>query len=152
MQPEPRPLKRHQNLIPLSREHHQVLILAQLLKRDVPNYEGLPDRPEGKIEYTLSFFEQSILPHFEKEEKELLPKIRGYSRELDKQCDIVLHEHQAIRRSMERLKNDPETDPTAQLDALGRLLEGHVRREERVLFMKAQGVVPEAVIGKLSLG
>jgi hypothetical protein len=35
-------MKRHEALIPLSRDHHGTLILARLLRSDAPPYKGLP--------------------------------------------------------------------------------------------------------------
>lgn len=45
------PKKRHKTLIPLSKSHHQVLMLAQILRSDVPSFKGMPDSLREKIDY-----------------------------------------------------------------------------------------------------
>ncbi len=149
MKDDHEPLKRHPNLVPLSREHHQVLILAQLLKKDVPDYKGLPQTIEGKIVYTLGYFKQELLPHFEKEEQLIITKVKGYSSELDKLCNTICEEHRVISLAIEELRDIDEAIASEHLDALGRLLEAHVRREERMWFQMIQEKVPEKVLEKI---
>ena len=53
-------MKRHEALAPLSRDHHEALILSQLLKKDSPAYKGLPVTVEGKVNYAVGFFEKNL--------------------------------------------------------------------------------------------
>ncbi|MEN0003617.1 MAG: hemerythrin domain-containing protein [Bacteroidota bacterium] len=125
-----RPLRRYPALIPLSREHHKLLVLAQLLKSDVPNYKGLPDTLEGKWNYTVSLSQNIMLRHFQQEEAQLLPFGKSYS-ELEPLLVQMQAEHTAILAAFAKC----ERELTAtQLDVLGRLIEQHVRFEERQLF------------------
>ena len=61
-------MKRHEALAPLSREHHNTLMLAQLLKKDAPVYKGLPANVKDKAVYALQQFEEMIKDHFQQEE------------------------------------------------------------------------------------
>lgn len=140
------PLKRHVSLQPLSREHHEALILAQLLKSDVPDYKGLPTTVEGKVDYTLKTYEQDLEPHFRKEEDILIPKVLGFTKELDELCRTIEEEHRAIREAVGELEHAELGEAAALLDALGRLLEAHVRREERTWFELIQETVPEEIL------
>ena len=58
------PIKRHKALQPLSRDHHQGLILAQILKKGAPQYKGMPSTIEGKKEYAIAFSESELKQHF----------------------------------------------------------------------------------------
>ena len=146
-----KPLKRHPKLIPLSRQHHQGLILAQLLKNDVPDYKGLPTTPSGKLEYTQALFEQTLFPHFKKEEEILIPMIKGYSSTLDSLSQQILSEHQTIKTLFDDLSQQDESELPDALDTLGRQIEAHIRFEERQFFPKIQQEVPEEILEKLTL-
>ena len=52
--------------------------------------------------------------------------------------EIIMEEHDKIRLAAESLREGNVED---NLDALGRLLEKHVRTEERILFPKIEEVV-----------
>ncbi len=75
-------MKRHEALIPLSREHHGALLLAQVLKSDVPDYKGMPTLPAEKAAYALETFTNTLQPHFKKEEL-LMQKVMGRNDDLD---------------------------------------------------------------------
>jgi len=145
------PLRRHIALQPLSRQHQQALLLAQLLKKDMPDYRGLPDSVEGKVAYTQRLFREVLRPHFAREENELIPAVRGFDEALDALSDTIVEEHRAIAAAMDELKQASEEAAADLLDALGRLLEAHVRREERIWFERIQQVVPEADLQHLKL-
>ncbi len=138
-----KPLKRHPALIPLSREHHEGLILAQLLKSDVPDYKGLPTTLEGKLAYARSQYEQVLSAHFEKEEQLLVPESKAYGAEPAAMADRVVEEHRRIRQNLEAL--DEHSSPE-EFSLLGRLLERHIRFEEREWFATLQEVLPPEVL------
>ena len=62
-------MKRHKSLIPLSQDHHNGLMLAQLLKEGAPEYRGLPKDTDGKVNYLNRNLKQELGPHFENEDK-----------------------------------------------------------------------------------
>lgn len=141
-----KPLKRHPVLIPLSRQHHKGLLLAQLLKADVPDYKGMPSDIPGKVAFTLQEYEQRLRRHFRWEAEVLIPATSPYHENLRAMGEQVRSEHQAIA---DRARNlSPASSPEA-LDALGQLLEQHIRFEERVWFSAIQEEVPEAVLASL---
>ncbi|HKK77503.1 MAG TPA: hemerythrin domain-containing protein [Saprospiraceae bacterium] len=130
-----KPLKRDPALIPLSREHHKGLILAQLLKSDVPNYKGLPDDIPGKVAFAKTEYEQRLKTHFEREESWLIPLCQGKNKNLREMAQRIHEEHNQIREKITQL-NEQSTPET--LDQLGRLIESHIRFEEREWFQALQ--------------
>lgn len=132
------PLKRHAALVPLSRQHHKALVLAQVLKVDVPAYRGLPTSREGKIIYAQEAYRTWLQSHFEWEEEVLLPATETRTPELAKLGAQVRREHAELRAAFEALSAETSE---AVLDELGKALAAHVRFEERTWFMAVQGVL-----------
>jgi iron-sulfur cluster repair protein YtfE (RIC family) len=133
------PVKRHKGLAPLSRDHHQGLILAQLIKKDAPEYKNLPKTVFDKVKYTIRFYNSGLIKHFKKEEKILFPAVNDKSSEIDVLFDEIISEHKKIKELVTQLefgKNKMDI-----LDELGMLLESHIRKEERVLFEKIQNLL-----------
>ena len=124
-------MKRTETLAPLSREHHTSLILAQLLKKDAPAYKGLPDTIEGKVVYARLQFEKDIKTHFEKEEL-MLDKAKDCNDVISRLTEEIKKEHRELAALFHSL--NAEMSQADQLDELGRKLEDHIRKEERVLF------------------
>lgn len=141
-----KPLNRHPALIPLSRQHHKGLILAQLLKSDVPDYKGLPTDIPGKVAFAKKELEKRLSRHFDWEANVLIPATRAYHEQLQAMNDQVQAEHRQISAQIQQLSDTATSD---DLDELGRLLEQHIRFEERVWFAALQREVPEAVLSQL---
>lgn len=124
-------MKRHISLQPLSREHHGGLLLAQLLRKDMPDYTGMPKDNQGKATYALTQYETLLKAHFKKEE-EILMLCKSMRPDLDILIEEVFAEHQTLNTYFSQL--DAARVTTDQLDKLGQLLNDHIRKEERVLF------------------
>ena len=125
------PIKRNENLKPISREHHHGLLLCWKiktgLKKDV--------KPERIKTYVDWFYTNHILPHFEIEEKNIFP-ILGNDHELVKRA---LSEHINLKQHFES-----KTDILENLKLIEKELDEHIRFEERVLFNEIQSVATEA--------
>jgi len=123
--PRNNPLKRHKAIQPLSREHHQGLLLCWKIRKGFE--KGV--QPERIKKYTDWFWENQLQEHFSIEEKYVFP-VLGAEDDLVQQA-LEEHEHLAslflqkneIALTLETIQND---------------LEGHIRFEERVLFNKIQ--------------
>lgn len=140
-------MKRHPSLIPISRQHHEGLITARLLRDDAPPYKGLPTDAEGKKEYYLEFYLKHLQPHLQLEERVLFPFVRGRHPELDSLLGELEQEHQQVQEQTGELRfadNLPD-----KLNRLGRLLEDHIRKEERDFFEKIQEELPEEELQEL---
>ena len=139
-------MKRHASLVPLSHDHYQGLILAQVIKKGgwyKPD-KGLPTQLEDKVRSTLNFYERGLSKHFKLEEEILIPAVQGVDREIDTWIAEIVREHCQIKVLINLLRE--ETNLEVQLDELGRLLEVHIRKEERQLFQKIQAVISEEVL------
>ncbi len=141
-------MKRHESLIPLSRQHHDALILAQLIKKDAPEYKGLPTDLNGKRIYTLEMFRDHLVPHFEAEELILIPFILGADKEIDELSQKIIDQHKMVADYVEKIRT--ENNVKDNMDKLGNLLSEHVRLEERKLFQKIQKKLPEEKLSKLA--
>jgi hemerythrin-like domain-containing protein len=124
-------MKRHEALAPLSREHHESLILAQLLKKNASVYKGLPDLAVDKVKYAVQLFKKSIQKHFEQEEA-MLEQVSGCNMETDKLAQEIKTEHRQLAALFQLL--EAGTDIENNMNTLGVALENHIRKEERILF------------------
>ncbi len=139
-------MKRHEALIPLSREHHEALILAQLLKLTAPDYAGLPTDTNEKSAYALDMFNKNLLPHFKSEEK-ILSAVRDIHPDIARLTDEIFAEHEELILKFGSL--NPGAVVAEELDVLGQALEAHIRKEERILFPMIQQFCPEEILQKL---
>jgi len=136
-------MKRHPSLAHLSREHHGALILARLLQKNAPAYKNLPADPEGKSLYALKFYTEDLINHFEDEEK-VLKLVADVSAPLDLLIQEIFREHQELHALFNSINTHP--DVTAHLDELGKVLEIHIRKEERELFPLIEATCSEALM------
>lgn len=140
-------MKRHDSLIPLSREHHGALILARLIQNDAPPYKGLPTDPEGKAQYALNFYKEELIAHFIQEEK-IAPLVKNIRPELDEMLKTMIEEHVLLHQLFAMISKT--SDLPAHLDTLGKTLEKHVRTEEREIFPLIQECCTEEMLDQLA--
>ena len=140
-------MKRHSALYTLSHDHHQGLILAQQLKKGAPQYKGMPSTLEAKKEYTLAFYKSELVKHFSDEEKILFPVVKNRNAKIDNLIENIISEH----RKMESLISDLNNTDNLEfvLNELGILLEKHIRKEERELFVEIEKLLSEEELLKI---
>ena len=117
-------MKRHPSLVALSHDHQHALVQARRLRCD-------------EVAGFAEFFAHDLVRHFREEEETVFPLLAGVGVEPPELVQALL-EHQRIRAGADH--------PDA---ALGELLEGHIRLEERVLFETIQRTVPEELLARL---
>ena len=117
-------MSRHPALVPLSHDHHHALVHARRLRR-------------GDSEGFAEFFAHDLARHFRQEEEIVFPLLAEVGNEPPELARALL-EHARIRALARR-----------PAEELGRLLEAHVRLEERVLFETIQRVVPDERLAEL---
>ena len=141
-------MKRHTALYSLSHDHHQGLILAQQIKKGAPQYKGMLSTVEGKRDYTIQFYNSELKRHFANEEENLFPAVKNKNAELERKIAEIISEH----RKMETLIRDLEKTVRFEnvLDELGHLLEKHIRKEERELFVEIEKVLNEKELTDIS--
>jgi iron-sulfur cluster repair protein YtfE (RIC family) len=142
-------MKRNRNLISLSHDHFHGLSLANLIKKDAPEFKRLPNDIPGKLRYTLEMYDNSLFQHFVEEEEILIPAVEGKDPETDTIIEELLDEHCRIKDIIFNLRigNDIEKN----LDLLGCLLEKHIRKEERIFFRKIEDYLSESELKKLGM-
>lgn len=123
-----KPIKRHPLLQPLSREHHEALMLCFKIREGIKR--GIAP---GRIENYVSWFWQKHLRlHFLDEETLLFPLL-GQGHE---QVKKAVEDHQKLKKLIE----SPFMNTEKPME-IERELEAHIRFEERVLFNTIQETV-----------
>ncbi len=123
----PQPIKRIEALRPLSREHHQGLLLAWKIRTGFSKGIAV-ERIKTYVDW---FYVHHLTPHFELEEDLIFP-ILGETNEL---VNLALIQHKKLRQLF--LKKD---DITGTLKIIEKELTNHIRFEERVLFNAIQNI------------
>lgn len=123
MAEEIQPIKRSPQLAPLSREHHEGLLLVWKIQQGL----RLDVDPERIRQYILWFWQNHIKPHFYQEEKILRPYIPADNELLKR----MVREHEMIREFILGLDKEARKEI---LSSLSTLLNDHIRFEERQLF------------------
>lgn len=130
-------MQRHQNLIPLSHQHHDALALCVMVERALQDDDSPENiaRQAGKV---MHFSATEGENHFELEENVLFPLIErtlgGHPL-----LQILRDEHAELRAMANQLADQPRRET---LGAFTQLLRSHVRKEERELFEEIQNKLP----------
>lgn len=127
---EKKPIKRDPNLQPLSRDHHQALLLCWKIRKGFSKNVA----PERIKAYSDWFFGAHILPHFKIEEKYLFPVLGSE--------DTLVKKALAEHRRLKRLFRE-EKDVEKSLHLIEEELDRHVRFEERELFGRIQAAATD---------
>src|SRR5690554_427167 len=131
-----KPLKRHESLVPFSREHHHSLLLGWKIRKGMK--KGVDIKRIKK--YTDWFFKDHIKPHFDDEEKYIFP-ILGKEHEMIKKA---LSEHCRLKRLFTEKDNVEKN-----LHHIEEELDRHIRFEERELFQEIQKVATQEELDKI---
>ncbi|MDF0706643.1 hemerythrin domain-containing protein [Flagellimonas okinawensis] len=124
------PIKRHNALQGVSREHHHGLLLCWKIRTGLSK-----NIPLERIKvYVDWFYTNYLVPHFELEETYIFP--------------IIGNNHPWVKKAISdhRRLNRLFTAPKASLKTLGQIeetLEEHIRFEERQLFKHIQQVATD---------
>ena len=130
-----KPIKRSRQLTFLSKDHHEGLLLVWKIRQGIKNgtsHQLIED-------YVKWFWEAHLDEHFRQEEEVLAPAMEGNAL-----VERMFDEHREIRKTLgSGLKNGPE------LENFARLLNDHIRFEERELFGEAERLIPEAKLDEI---
>ena len=137
-------MKREEALQQLSRDHHRALEVALKLRR-----AGDSDAERVSRDF-LEFWREHGALHFRVEEDVLLPGSASYVSATDPAVVRVLTDHVAIRRRAADVAAGSAS--VKELNALGEMLNDHVRHEERVLFPMIEARLPAAELAALAQG
>jgi iron-sulfur cluster repair protein YtfE (RIC family) len=125
--------RRHESLIPLSREHHYGLLVCLRIHRGLENHETDLDWLRERADKAIRFFESDLKTHFEAEEAIVFPAMSGIV-EARPTVEQLLDEHRSLARLADRMRQAVGVELSPLLREFADLLEAHIRKEERVLF------------------
>ena len=140
-------MKRDPALIPLSRQHHDVLALGVFIERDLGK-SAEPSVVEHLRRQALDLWDLELSGHIEVEEKILFPAVKD-AIEAPEVVDQLLREHDEFRSDFSTLAQASPEQLPERLQCLRQRLVQHVRREERVLFEAVQASLEEAELANL---
>ena len=94
--------RRHESLVPLSREHHYALMLCLRIHRGIEAHKEDLGWLRAKTEHAIRFFETDLALHFKAEEEVLFPAMCNFpgAREL---ISLLLREHRELESLIEEL-------------------------------------------------
>ncbi|MCP5064250.1 MAG: hemerythrin domain-containing protein [Ignavibacteriae bacterium] len=119
-------MKRNENLINLSHEHHDGLVIALRIKKAIDKTEDY----NTIVNYILHLW-ATLKNHFDQEEDNFLA-----SKNIDQNNELIkrmLDEHQQFEQLVNKLSSKSENLKEALSD-FSELLNDHIRFEERELF------------------
>ena len=127
-------MKRHPALVPLSRDHHHALVIAQRLRRATV---GTATETAGAF---LSHWDAEEKLHFRLEEELLLPAYAAHGECAHPAIIRMLLDHMLIRRDAVQLAGMASLE---LLHDLGARLADHVQLEEHEVFPLIEATIPE---------
>ena len=129
----PKPIRRSESMMKLSREHHFSLLFCWKIR------EGLKKRtaPQRIVKYVQYFWSSHVQPHFREEEEILFASLQ------DEMVSKAIEDHAAIREGIDALTVLPPENITDELAKLADQLDKHVRYEERQLFPHLENVLSD---------
>jgi hemerythrin-like domain-containing protein len=139
----PTPLKRSKNLVWLSRDHHEGLLIVWKIRQGI-RYETSISRIS---DYIVVVFSKELEPHFLEEENLLFTNLA----EDDTLRLTAEQHHAALREKIKELKTDTEIN-VQHFHSFADLLEVHIRFEERILFPHLERAIKEEeleIVGSL---
>ncbi|MCB0700658.1 MAG: hemerythrin domain-containing protein [Chitinophagaceae bacterium] len=117
------PIKRSEQIKPLSIEHHTGLLFCWKIRTGIRNNIEL----ERIKRYVNHFMKYHLSPHFLEEEKVLFNRLKH---EL---CDKAIDEHLEIKKMIANI-NEVENNSYDVYNKLADTIDDHIRFEERILF------------------
>jgi len=139
--------KRHEALIPLSHHHHHALVEVVKLKR----------AGTAESKFTIEEIKASLRAfwypggnaHFREEEEILLPAFAKF--ETVDRPEIIenLLEHVKIRSLVSHVL-ETDGDPVPLMHELGKMLDAHIRKEERIIFPMIEDALSEETLQGLA--
>lgn len=131
-------LKRNENLLALSREHHYGLLFCWKIRQGLKKGVGV----ERLRPFVAHFWETHLANHFRKEEQVL------FARGKNSLYESAEEEHNLIKVMVDKIVSQKSTDESAFTD-LADLVEKHIRFEERSLFPSMEQSLSKEDLGKI---
>jgi hemerythrin-like domain-containing protein len=127
---KPKPIKRSNEIAPLSRDHHEGLLLGWKIKKGIANGTTVATIAS----YVKWFWEHHLIKHFKQEETVLIEYVPAEN----KQVQQMIAEHMLIADKVSEIEKQPNQQLLLEFATL---LESHIRFEERVLFNEIEQIL-----------
>jgi len=138
-------MKRNPNIKTLSFEHHDGLVMARKIEQSFKN----TDKPEDMVAYVQDIYLGGLDHHFKQEEDSLFPALQKF-----KEAQLVLaqveQEHKRFLELYKLICTNNENVYT-HIRAFGKLLNDHIRYEERVFFPLVEELLTENELVKIGI-
>ena len=127
---EKKPIKRNENIVKLSRDHHTTLLFCWKIRNGLKNGA----EPGRIVKYVQYFKGLHMLPHFKQEEEILFAPVK------DEKVRKALDDHKNILQQIDDIGIEG-TGIENKLMLLADTVDNHVRYEERELFPHLEEVL-----------
>lgn len=117
------PIKRSEELQPLSRDHHSGLLLCWKIRMGIE----MGIEPKRIADYVTFYYNSHLESHFREEEMYVFPLVKSD----DVMVKKALDEHRKIEQLVKEMNANTDYVYLSQIE---QLLNGHIRYEERELF------------------
>ena len=139
-------MRRHSALVPLSHDHQRGLVVARRMARAESETEC-----SRVADDFVRFMVEEGSAHFREEEEVIFPLLAAFLDQPSELVDRALVEHGRLRAAAVRYGLGREPVDGEAVAAVGRLLEAHIRCEERELFPLVERTVPDEVLSEIGL-
>ena len=139
-------MKRHPALVALSHDHHEILLVARLLRRRGASVTGgrLDERRQCQV---VRQFEEGLRAHFQVEEGALRVAAGNGEARTGELLQAAAGAHRHLERLLAAVRRGTVTG--RELTQLGESLHGYVREQERELFQELQRVLSETELAQV---
>ena len=141
-------MKRHPALVALSHDHHEILLLARLLRRRGATIAGGRRLDEEQQCRVARQFLGGLRAHCRVEEGALQVAAGSGAPRLSELLQATAGTHRRLQRMVAGLRCSTATG--TELVELGERLHGYVRGQERELFQELQGTLPESALAAVA--
>lgn len=121
---EKKPIKRNENIVKLSRDHHASLMFCWKLRQGIKQHIS----HERMVQYVKYFLDSHMTTHFKEEEDFLFQPLQ------DDKVQKAKSDHVEILKLTNTVLVSDKEDLGDELARLADLVDAHVRYEERILF------------------
>ena len=140
--------RRHDSLIPLSREHHSALVMALRIDREIPDGDEAGVR--GVYDVLIAFWAQGLLPHFRAETECLLARLVRHVDVDDELVRRTERDHLGMAALVARMRDTDDLQARRELLLeFAKTIRAHIRWEEDVLFAETERLLTAPEIAAL---
>ena len=140
-------MKRHPALVALSHDHHEILLVARMLRRRGVSVAGGQPMDEPRQCQVVRQFEDGLRSHFQVEEGALRIAAGSGEPRTGEMLRAAAGAHRHLERMLAAVRCDTVTG--TRLVQLGESLYGYVRGQERELFQELQRVLSETELAQV---